>query len=236
MSRTNTLCLALATTALLAGKTSAKKQIEISDAIQGVTGGVKMCAGYDDASDDYRVYYGPCTSTSGFEKKEMPIFSAEITNATVISGGDSKYLTDDSKVHSIGKADKNVSKAEKDVKDGDSTYALIGAASAHGTTDGDLEKCDACAVLGAAYYLVQKGKISTNYNTFPVLDEGKFNKSAAACICGSRGVSARRGQPGRPASSSSRCSVCWAAQNWWRKCPARTILAFVRTSISRLMI
>ena len=59
-----------------------------------VSKGGGMCAGYNDASDDYKVYYGPCNSADTVATSGRPYFSVEITGMGVISGSDTDYLSD----------------------------------------------------------------------------------------------------------------------------------------------
>ena len=99
MSRTNApLFLALATAALLVGEASAARKIAVADVAGSAN---KMCAGYDDASDDYKIYYGPCASAAAFGTG-APYFTSELTNVALVSGGDSAYLTNASEAELLG--------------------------------------------------------------------------------------------------------------------------------------
>jgi hypothetical protein len=196
MSCTNApLFLALAIAALLVGEASAARKIAVADVAGSAN---KMCAGYDDASDDYKIYYGPCASAAAFETG-APYFTSELTDVALVSGGDSAYLTNASEAELLGDPTKLITKSEEGKKAGDAEYAYVAAAAAFGTTTGDLDEAGASAILGAAYYMVQKGTIKSNYNYFPVLVDGKFDKNAAACISPIEG---------------GKCSAAGSGQTW----------------------
>jgi hypothetical protein len=135
--------------------------------LQMIKGG-DMCAGYDDASDDFKIYYGPCASAETVATTETtPYFTAETQEMALISGGDSAYLTDTSKITEVD-ATGTYSNADADqVGPGGATFAyVIGQATA--TADG----LDATGTFGTAFYLVQTGSISTSTNTFPTESDG----------------------------------------------------------------
>jgi hypothetical protein len=144
-----------------------------------------MCAGYNDASNDFKVYYGPCTSADTVATSGRPYFSVEITGMGVISGSDTDYLSDPATYAT------QATPFGTPYKDGDAgvtasagnTYAYVAAST--GVGDGKFTAASGDTgvggYFGAAFYLGQSGSISTSVNKFPAPDQ-EDTHSFVACI------------------------------------------------------
>ena len=144
-----------------------------------------MCAGYNDASNDFKVYYGPCTTADTVATSGRPYFSVEITGMGVISGSDTDYLSDPA-TYAM-----QATPFGTPYKDGDAgvtasagnTYAYVAAST--GVGDGKFTAASGDTgvggYFGAAFYLGQSGSIPTNVNKFPAPDQ-EDTHSVVACI------------------------------------------------------
>jgi hypothetical protein len=113
-------------------------------------------------------HQGPCESAATVATTETtPYFTAETRNMALISGGDSAYLTDASKITEID-ATGTYAHADMDLDaGGGGTYAyVIGQATASHPS------LDATGFFGTAFYLAQTGTISTSTNAFPSQADG----------------------------------------------------------------
>eukprot|EP01043_Picozoa_sp_COSAG02_P032110 COSAG02_NODE_2130_length_9732_cov_4.306031_5_plen_251_part_00 len=112
-------------------------------------------------------HQGPCESAETVATTETtPFFTAETQEMALISGGDSAYLTDPSKITEVD-ATGTYSNAEANMDAGSGTFAyVIGQATA--SADG----VDATGTFGTAFYMVQTGSVSSSTNTFPANDDG----------------------------------------------------------------
>ena len=121
-------------------------------------------------------HQGPCDSVETRATTETtPYFTAETQEMALISGGDSAYLTDSTKITEVD-ATGTYSHAEAGMDGGDgATYAyVIGQATA--SADG----LDATGTFGTAFYLAQSGSISSSTNVFPAENDG--TGSVHVCI------------------------------------------------------
>eukprot|EP01052_Picozoa_sp_SAG31_P017278 SAG31_NODE_1175_length_9536_cov_20.263113_3_plen_334_part_00 len=145
-----------------------------------------MCAGTDDASGDFKIYYGPCTSADTVATSGRPYFSLQMSGMGILSGSDTDYLSDPATY--AERADPSGSPyragdANVETADGTGTFAYVSAST--GVGDGKFTAASGQSgvggYFGAAFYLGQSGSISTNTNKFPAPDE-ESTHSFVACI------------------------------------------------------
>eukprot|EP01043_Picozoa_sp_COSAG02_P035370 COSAG02_NODE_2529_length_8602_cov_20.688463_1_plen_390_part_00 len=145
-----------------------------------------MCAGMDDTSSDYKIYYGPCNSADTVATSGRPYFTLQITGMGMISGSDTDYLSDPATyAQRANPSGAPFSAADADVEtaDGSGTFAYVSAST--GVGDGKYTAASGDSgvggFFGAAFYLGQSGSISTNTNKFPAPDQ-ESTHSFVACI------------------------------------------------------
>eukprot|EP01043_Picozoa_sp_COSAG02_P015740 COSAG02_NODE_678_length_18586_cov_39.649375_8_plen_364_part_00 len=145
-----------------------------------------MCAGTDDAGDDFKIYYGPCNSADTVATSGRPYFTLQITGMGVISGTDTDYLSDPATYATPANPSGTPfrsAEANVETTDGTGTYAYVSAST--GVGDGKFTAASGDSgvggYFGAAFYLGQSGSVSTNTNKFPAPDQ-ESTHSFVACI------------------------------------------------------
>ena len=139
-----------------------------------VAKGGGMCAGYDDAGDNPKIYYGACDSADTVTTSGKPYFTVEMVGMGVITGTDTAYLTESSQATMMDPIGVPYKESDVYVPSGaGSTYAYIAATT--GVGDGKFTaatgESGAGAYFGTAFYLFQTGSLTSNTNTFPAPNE-----------------------------------------------------------------
>jgi len=151
-----------------------------------------LCAGYDNAANDFKIYYGPCESAATIATTETtPYFTAETQDMALIKDDDSSYLTDASKVDVID-PHAGSSTAQADLTDptGGGKFAYV-----LGLAEASADGLDATGLFGTAFYLVTEGTVTSDTNAFPTQVNGQGDY-AEVCI------------------SEISNGVCGAARSW----------------------
>jgi hypothetical protein len=150
--------------------------------------GGNMCAGYDSAADDYRIYYGPCDTVAQFATGTQPMFSAGMTGCALISGADGAYLTDETTfAELLNHVPGSEMSHATSLTAGTFKYSLAAAAAGFGdrtfkrSTFPGHNNSGAQAAFATAFYLATEGSIALAYNDFPTPHDAE-HLTSSICV------------------------------------------------------